>query len=123
MKKIVFTSILVAVIILTVVISGILVVNYLLNRVYDVEFLSVDKEASVILKGASYEEEKNHFEFSYHDRLDFYPTVKDVACPQMSQSIPEDLVFTECLNFHAEDRLTPRWHGGQPCGKASWEIL
>ena len=43
--------------------------------------------------------------------------------PQISQSIPEDLVFTECLNFHAEDRLTPRWHGGQPCGKASWEIL
>jgi len=41
----------------------------------------------------------------------------------MSQSIPEDLVFTECLNFHAEDRLTPRWHGGQPCGKASWESL
>ena len=39
----------------------------------------------------------------------------------MSQSIPEDLVFTECLNFHAEDRLTPRWHGGQPCGKASRE--
>lgn len=79
MKKIVFTSILVAVIILTVVISGILVVNYLLNRVYDVEFLSVDKEASVILKGASYEEEKNHFEFFYDDRLDFYPTVKDAA--------------------------------------------
>ena len=43
--------------------------------------------------------------------------------PQMSQSIPEDRVFTECLNFHAEDRLTPRWHVGQPCGKASWESL
>ena len=24
---------------------------------------------------------------------------------------------------HAEDRLTPRWHVGQPCGKASWESL
>ena len=43
--------------------------------------------------------------------------------PQMSQSIPEDLVFTECLNFHAEDRLIQRWHVGQPCGKASWESL
>ena len=45
----------------------------------------------------------------------------------MSLSIPEDLVFTECLNFHAEDRLTPRWHGGQavgkPRGKASRKIL
>ena len=37
--------------------------------------------------------------------------------PQMSQSIPEDLVFTECLNFHAEERLTLRWHVVQTCGK------
>ena len=28
-----------------------------------------------------------------------------------------------CLDFHAEDRLTPRWHVGQTCGKASWENL
>ena len=28
-----------------------------------------------------------------------------------------------CLNFQAEDRLTPRWHVEQPCGKASWESL
>ena len=28
-----------------------------------------------------------------------------------------------CLDFQAEDRLTPRWHVGQPCGKASWESL
>ena len=28
-----------------------------------------------------------------------------------------------CLDFQAEDRLTPRWHEGQPCGKASWESL
>ena len=27
------------------------------------------------------------------------------------------------LDFQAEDRLTPRWHEGQPCGKASWESL
>ena len=27
------------------------------------------------------------------------------------------------LNFQAEDRLTPRWHVGRPCGKASWESL
>ena len=26
-----------------------------------------------------------------------------------------------CLDFHAEDRLPPCWHVGQPCGKASWE--
>ena len=26
-----------------------------------------------------------------------------------------------CLDFQAEDRLTPRWHVGQPCGKASSE--
>ena len=28
-----------------------------------------------------------------------------------------------CLDFQAEDRLTPRWHVGQPCGKASWESM
>ena len=28
-----------------------------------------------------------------------------------------------CLDFQAGDRLTPRWHVGQPCGKASWESL
>ena len=26
-----------------------------------------------------------------------------------------------CLHFQAEDRLTPRWHVGQRCGKATWE--
>ena len=28
-----------------------------------------------------------------------------------------------CLDFQAEDRLAPRLHVGQPCGKASWESL
>ena len=28
-----------------------------------------------------------------------------------------------CVDFQAEDRLTPRWHVGQPCGKASRESL
>ena len=27
------------------------------------------------------------------------------------------------LDFQAEDRLTPRWQEGQPCGKASWKSL
>ena len=27
------------------------------------------------------------------------------------------------LDFQAGDRPTPRWHVGQPCGKASWESL
>ena len=26
-------------------------------------------------------------------------------------------------DFQAEDRLTPRWHVGHPCGKVSWESL
>ena len=26
-------------------------------------------------------------------------------------------------DFHAEDRLTLRWHVGQPCGKDFWESL
>ena len=43
--------------------------------------------------------------------------------PQMSQSIEGNLFSLHCLDFQAEDRLTPRWHVGQPCGKASWESL
>ena len=27
----------------------------------------------------------------------------------------------QCLDFQAEDPLTPRWHVGQPCGKAPWK--
>ena len=41
----------------------------------------------------------------------------------MSQSIPANLFSLHCLDFQAEDRLTQRWHVGQPCGKASWESL
>ena len=33
------------------------------------------------------------------------------------------LFSLHCLDVQAEDRLTPQWHVGQPCGKASWEIL
>ena len=32
-----------------------------------------------------------------------------------------NLFSLNCLQFDAEDRLTPRWQVGQPCGKASWE--
>ena len=32
-----------------------------------------------------------------------------------------DLFSLHCLDVQAEDRLTPRWHVGQPCGKASRE--
>ena len=43
--------------------------------------------------------------------------------PQMSQSIPGKPVSLHYLDFQAKDRLTPRWHVGQPSGKASWESL
>ena len=33
------------------------------------------------------------------------------------------LFSVHCLDFQAEDRLTPRWHVGQPCGKDSWKSL
>ena len=43
--------------------------------------------------------------------------------PQMSHSFQGNLFSLHCLDFQAEDRITPRWHVGQPCGKASWESL
>ena len=33
------------------------------------------------------------------------------------------LFSLHCLDFQAEDRLTPQWNVGQPCGKASLESL
>ena len=42
---------------------------------------------------------------------------------QMSQSIQGNLFSLHCVDFQAEDRITPRWHVGHPCGKASWESL
>ena len=55
------------------------------------------------------------------EELQVHATIARV--PQMSQSIPGNLVSLHCLDFQAEDRLTPRWYVGQPCGKASWESL
>ena len=43
--------------------------------------------------------------------------------PQMSQFIPGKPVFPTLPRFQAKDRLTPRLHEVQPCGKASWESL
>ena len=41
--------------------------------------------------------------------------------PRCLSPFQRKLVSLDGLDFHAEDRLTPRWHVGQPCGKASWE--
>ena len=43
--------------------------------------------------------------------------------PQRSQSIPGKTASLHCLDFQAEDRLTPRWQLGVPCRKASRESL
>ena len=34
-----------------------------------------------------------------------------------------NLFSLHCVDFQAEDRLTPRWHVGQPCGTALCESL
>ena len=43
--------------------------------------------------------------------------------PRFLSPFQGHLFSLHCLDFQAEDRLTPRWHVGQPCGKASWESL
>ena len=43
--------------------------------------------------------------------------------PRCLSPFQENLFSLHCLDFQAADRLTPRWHVGQPCGKASWESL
>ena len=41
--------------------------------------------------------------------------------PRCLNPFQENLFSLHCLDVQAEDRLTPRWHVGQPCGKASRE--
>ena len=43
--------------------------------------------------------------------------------PRCLSPFQGNLFSLHCLDFQAKDRLTPRWHPGQPCGKASWESL
>ena len=43
--------------------------------------------------------------------------------PRSLSPFQGNLFSLHCLDFQAEDRLTPRWHVRQPCGKASWENL
>ena len=43
--------------------------------------------------------------------------------PRFLSPFQGNLFSLHCLDFQAEDRLTPRWHVGQPCGKATWERL
>ena len=43
--------------------------------------------------------------------------------PRCLRPFQGNLFSLYCLHFQADDRLTPRWHVGQPCGKASWESL
>ena len=60
---------------------------------------------------------RRHSPQERREELQGHATIPRV--PQMSQS----MFSLHCLDFQAEDRLTPRWHVGQPCGKASWESL
>ena len=43
--------------------------------------------------------------------------------PRCLSPFQGNLFSLHCLDFQNEDRLTPRWLVGQPCGKASWESL
>ena len=43
--------------------------------------------------------------------------------PRYLRPFQGNLFSLHCLDFQAEDRLTPRWHVGLHCGKASWESL
>ena len=41
--------------------------------------------------------------------------------PRCLSPFQGNLFSLHCLDLQAEDRLTPRWHVGQPCGKAWWK--
>ena len=43
--------------------------------------------------------------------------------PRCLSPFQGNLFSLHYLDFKTEDRITPRWHVGQPCGKAPWESL
>ena len=43
--------------------------------------------------------------------------------PRCLSPFQGNLFSLHCLDFQAEDRHTPRWHVGPPCGRPSWESL
>ena len=43
--------------------------------------------------------------------------------PRCLSPLQGNLFSVHCVDFQDEDRLTPRWHVEQLCGKASWESL
>ena len=43
--------------------------------------------------------------------------------PRYLSPFQRHLFSLHCLEFLTEHQLTPRWHVGQPCGKAPWESL
>ena len=43
--------------------------------------------------------------------------------PRCLSPFQGNLFSLHCLHFQAEDRLAPRWHVGDNCGKTSWESL
>ena len=43
--------------------------------------------------------------------------------PRCLSPFQGNLFSLHCLDFQTDDPLTPRWHVGQPCGKASWYSL
>ena len=43
--------------------------------------------------------------------------------PRCLSPFQGNLFSLHCLDFETEDRLTPRWLVGEPCGKDSWESL
>ena len=43
--------------------------------------------------------------------------------PRILSPFQGNIFSLHCLDFQSEDRLIPRWHVGEPCGKDSWESL
>lgn len=95
MKKVLLTSVLVIVIVVTFIVVGMLVVSDYLNRLYDVNFLSIDEEACIMFKDVSDEKNENHFEFSHYNDLWFCPVKNDLFYNKYINSNPNCICSVE----------------------------
>lgn len=95
MKRIFLTSVLVIVVTATFIVAGMFIVRDHLNRLYDVNFLSIDEEARIMFTDVSNEKNENHFEFSHYNDLWFCPIENDLFYNKYINSNPNYLYTVE----------------------------
>lgn len=103
MKKVLLTSVLVAIITVTLVVVGVIIVDYCLNRIYDVKVVSIDGEANISFNDVTHEKQDNYYEFYYFCEFIFFPIEENSFYEKHIVSNPNYLYTAEENNNLREE--------------------